>query len=386
MMRNARMISYLSPRLHELRKRFQQQGFDLRLVGGCVRDWCHDPTGWNPSDIDLCTDATPIEQETIFEAHAIRHVATGLSHGTWTVVLDRPYEITSLRVEHAHDGRHAEVAWTRDWLADLSRRDLTINAMAMSFDGDLIDPFGGAADLIAKRVRFVGRAADRMREDYLRILRFFRFQGRFGSKDYDDEALAAAVDCAPGLLTISRERVWSEIAKIIGHSPMLLLDIIDCDVARYISLPGKTHNLIATHAASHATHDPASLMARYLGDETAVKALAVDWKWSANDRDQAMFIARNVAQIDSLHAAKLRIAVDEAPKYWVAETLRVTGLADAQAIIEWTVPSFPVGGGDLLALGMSGVRIGQTLKDLKTRWGESQFRLDKTQLIESLTK
>jgi tRNA nucleotidyltransferase (CCA-adding enzyme) len=373
----------ISPELKQLRTHFQTEDRDIRCVGGCVRDAL---CGLSPHDLDLATDASPDEQRAIYQQANVRHVATGLRHGTWTVILakDQVYEITSLRTDTDHDGRHAKVTWTKDWSSDLARRDLTINAIEMTFDGEILDPFGGVDDLKQKRVRFVGNAAERMREDYLRILRFFRFHGRFGSHEYDQQALTAAQECAPGLATISRERVWSEIAKIISATPTLLLDIIDIGAHKYIGLPRRDQSIVKVAIARKFTQDPASLMAVYLGNAKAVQALAADWRWSTNERNQAVFIANTMHEMQSLHAAKLRIAVNDAPKHWVVETLRVCEPQLAQAIIEWTTPVFPVGGADLLALGIIGPKIGQTLQHLKTIWGDSKFRSDKTELLESL--
>lgn len=373
----------LADELRELRKTFQKSHFDLRLVGGCVRDWINDPT-CAPHDFDLCTDANPSEQKAIYETCGVHHFNTGVAHGTWTVLLDRPYEITSLRTETKHDGRHAEVSWTRDWLADLGRRDLTINAMAMDFDGIVIDPFYGIRDLKTKHVRFVGRASDRMREDYLRILRFFRFQARFGDTSfYDEEVILAIRECAQGLTQISRERIWSEIAKLINVKPMLLLDMIDLGVMPYIGLPVRSANLIDVALAQKQTKDPVSLMAVYLGSEQSVQALAADWKWSNDERKQGMFIAANFGKVD-LSLARTMVAVDGVSKYWVAEALRVDRLAltaEAQEIIEWPVPSFPVGGDDLLALGINGVDVGRWLKRLRVVWGASNFKMNKDELV-----
>lgn len=205
----------ITPDLQRLRHAFQAQGFDLRLVGGCVRDLL---AGLPAKDIDLCTDASPDEQREVYRQSDIFCVDTGLKHGTWTAVLNHiPYEITSLRIDRNPDGRHAEVLYIRDWDLDLERRDLTINAMALDFDGTLYDPFGGQDDLRAGIVRFVGDADARLTEDYLRILRWYRFQARFGRTGPTPETEAALMTHAPGLRGISRERVWAEMKRIIAH-------------------------------------------------------------------------------------------------------------------------------------------------------------------------
>ncbi len=185
-----------------------------RLVGGCVRDSLLSRPG---SDIDLATPTPPEQVAAALTKAGIKAVPTGLAHGTVTAVLEgRPFEITTLRRDLQTDGRHAEVAWTDDWQQDAARRDFTINAMSLSPDGVLHDYFGGQADLSAGRVRFVGEAEQRVAEDYLRILRFFRFQARYGAGPADPVALGAIRAGVPGLAQLSAERVWSELKRILA--------------------------------------------------------------------------------------------------------------------------------------------------------------------------
>jgi tRNA nucleotidyltransferase (CCA-adding enzyme) len=379
--------SIITPELRSLHEKFQAHGFSIRFVGGCVRD---SVLGLIPKDIDFATDATPDEQRKIYAQHGINHVATGLKHGTWTVVLGEGavYEITSLRIETNHDGRHADTAWTRDWMIDLARRDLTINAMMMTFDGQLIDPFDGDADLRNNIVRFVGNAEDRMGEDYLRILRFFRFHARFGGEYFNDEAIDAAAKCGPGLSGISRERVWSEIARIVsgpkGPATLRSMDFL----FPYIGLPMKLDGFQRLGKAHRLTKDPASLMAAYLGNEMSVNALAADWKWSNGERDQARFIARNrevcATHPDIERVMKQMLAVDSCAKQWIIETLRVADQNDiASEIIEWPIPVFPVTGNDIVALGLKpGPEVGAKLLALKLFWALGDYQMDRASLLE----
>jgi tRNA nucleotidyltransferase (CCA-adding enzyme) len=377
----------ITSELVKLRESFVKRGFDIRLVGGAVRDFL---LGKNPKDIDFCTDATPDEQEAIYKEDNIHHVATGLAHGTWTVVIGKEtYEITTLRTETNHDGRHADVAWTRNWIEDLSRRDLTINSMAMTFDGTIIDPFGGEKDLENKRIRFIGDPVERMKEDYLRILRFFRFHARIAGKNgdqlYDKVSVESAQLCAPGLLNISRERVWSEMSKIVSGKVgyYILADLISFNIAQYIDLPVKDniHNLITAHGN---TKEPASLMAAYLGDKESVESLADKWKWSKEEKKQAIYIVEHPNL--TLKQAKFKIAVDKDKKYMVAETLRVQNDSeDADELLEWSVPKFPVNGDDLLELGMvPGLAMKTALYDLKSKWGLSNYKMTKDDLLKDL--
>ena len=187
---------------------------DARVVGGAVRDAL---AGRPVADIDLATPQPPLAVIEALKRARVRSVPTGLAHGTVTAVVGgRGFEITTLRRDVETDGRHAVVAFTADWQLDASRRDFTINAMSMARDGTVFDYFGGAADLAAGRVRFVGDPATRIAEDYLRILRFFRFYARYGSVPPDPATLDALRDGIPGLSRLSIERVWSELRRILA--------------------------------------------------------------------------------------------------------------------------------------------------------------------------
>ncbi|MBY0335288.1 MAG: CCA tRNA nucleotidyltransferase, partial [Acetobacteraceae bacterium] len=184
-----------------------------RAVGGAVRDHL---AGRPIHDVDVAAPFVPEEIAARLKAAGLKVFETGLAHGTVTAVLNRrPVEVTALRRDVTTDGRHAEVEWTTDWQEDAARRDFTINAMSMGADAALHDPFGGAADLAAGRVRFVGDARTRLAEDYLRALRFFRFQARYGRGAPDGEALAAIADAVPGLARLSVERVWMELKRLL---------------------------------------------------------------------------------------------------------------------------------------------------------------------------
>ncbi|NKC34359.1 CCA tRNA nucleotidyltransferase, partial [Falsiroseomonas selenitidurans] len=185
-----------------------------RAVGGCVRDAL---AGRAVHDVDV---AAPLPPEAIAQRlreAGLKVFETGLAHGTVTAVLDhQPVEVTALRRDLATDGRHAEVAWTTDWREDAARRDFTFNAMSMDAAGRLWDYFDGRADLEAGRVRFVGDAATRLREDYLRALRFFRFWARYGRGAPDAAALAAIGGAVEGLRArIAPERIWMELKRLL---------------------------------------------------------------------------------------------------------------------------------------------------------------------------
>ncbi|RKK01178.1 CCA tRNA nucleotidyltransferase, partial [Teichococcus wenyumeiae] len=184
-----------------------------RVVGGAVRDLL---AGRPVHDVDVAVALAPEEASRLLREAGIKVFETGLAHGTVTAVLDhQPVEVTSLRRDLVTDGRHAQVAWSTDWREDAARRDFTFNAMSMDAGGRLWDYFDGRADLAGGRVRFVGDPATRMAEDYLRLLRFFRFHARYGRGAPDPAALAAIRDAVPGLARLSAERVWMELKRLL---------------------------------------------------------------------------------------------------------------------------------------------------------------------------
>lgn len=364
----------------------------LVFVGGCVRDTI---MGIEPKDIDLATSATPEQMIEIFEDMDIQYIATGLQHGTLTAVLDgESYEITTFRIDKETDGRHATVEYTRDINEDLMRRDLTINAIAMDFYGDLIDPFNGVNDIMNGVVRFVGNAEDRITEDYLRILRYFRFLGRFSSKlaliDKMSEAYAAIEAHKDGLKQISVERIWMEVAKIISgpRADDVVTMMVSSGVWKTIGLPtNPIENAFGTFAFAdrHMVKNPATIMGWFLTDASKVEELADSWKWSNEDRNRAMFVASQVfvPQYDgsgSLNQFK-EMLVNDVPFDWVMDVATLHG-HDTKELSEWTIPTLPVTGKDLIAAGVEpGPDFGRILSEIKKRWVKSNYTLDKEALM-----
>jgi tRNA nucleotidyltransferase (CCA-adding enzyme) len=364
------------PGLRRVREIMNQRGFDIRIVGGAVRSHL---LGVEAADIDLCTDADPDEQIAIYKAADLRYIETGLQHGTITVVIpgEDHYEITSLRMETDHDGRHATVRYTRDWFEDLGRRDLTVNAMAMTFDGEVIDPFGGAKDLAERRVRFVGEPAERMREDYLRILRWLRFHGRIaGNHALDHAASAAARQSAAGLAKISRERVWMEMSKIVSgpSAPMLFGALDQLGLLDSISLP--RGDLLALGWARGRGLKPPTLMAAYLGyDAEKVSVLAADWRWSLDEYHLARFVCQNIraAHLDYRRMMTLQQDLSDAYRRSLRETAKARIEPGEAAFIETFVPpKCPVSGDDLITLGMKpGPQLGKARSLIRDLWYEA---------------
>lgn len=366
--------------LIDLRSEFNASGFDIRFVGGCVRDML---LGLDPNDIDLHTDANPDEQIAIYENLGIRHIPTGLQHGTVTVVLDgTTYEITSLRRDVETDGRHAVVEYTRNWELDLERRDFTINAMSMSLDGELFDPFGGKTDLQNGIVRFVGDAQKRISEDYLRILRWFRFRGRFERDDNQDlQARVWTKRLAKGLANISRERIWSEIAKIVSgpNGPDLMWEIHELGCAEFCSIGKSSINTFHTKRLHKRTKHPITLMVDLYG----VHAVSILTKWKASSAEIKMASALCAMKTNTRSLFEC-LAVDQQPRDWVIQAAYLRGLDDFDiAVLEdWVIPAFPVTGYDLIALGMKpGPRYGEVMSLMKDKWAKHGFAMNKEKLL-----
>jgi poly(A) polymerase/tRNA nucleotidyltransferase (CCA-adding enzyme) len=332
-----------------------------RLVGGCVRDAL---AGRPSADIDLATPDEPAAIVKALDAAGLRAIPTGIDHGTITALIGgRGYEITTLRRDVATDGRHAEVAWTDDWQEDAARRDFTINAMSMTQDGTLFDYFGGAADLQAGRVRFVGDAAARVAEDYLRILRFFRFQARYGAGAQDAASLAAVAAGVPGLQRLSAERVWSEFKRILAApapdaalASMRQLGVMDAIVPE--GAAGRPVDMLPPdpllRMAALLTGDPAAFAARLRLSAVEAETLAA-LRGPPPDGDDAA-LRRALADTD---AAIL------AGRSW-----RAGQGADMRArLAAIPRPVFPLEGRDVLALGLPpGPRVGALLRSVRTWW------------------
>ena len=373
--------SLLTPALVALREEFVARGFDLRLVGGCVRDFLY---GTTPKDVDLCTDADPDEQISGYKDLGIRYIEPGLQHGTVTAVLDgETYEITSLRMDAETDGRHAVVVYTRDWIKDLERRDLTINAMSMTFDGILIDPFNGLNDLREGLVAFVGNAEARIREDYLRILRWFRFRGRYGmSMSYS--ARRAIEKLASGLQYISRERVWMEISKIVAGNdgPYIMLEMHQMGISEHVDLLLELDYIDHSQDVHAITRNPITLMVA-LYDNYAVDILT-KWKASGDEINLAKWLSKN----RFLERSPFRyLAVDRVSRAWAMElaALRCMDGFDRDVLLEWEVPVFPVNGRDLIDLGYAQDKtIGLILNLLKETWAVNNYSMSKEELLDSL--
>lgn len=350
---------------------------DTRLVGGFVRDTL---LGHATADVDLATRLSPDTVIQRIRAAGFKAVPTGIAHGTVTAVLPSgPVEVTTLRKDVSTDGRRATVAYTDDWREDAARRDFTINALsAEPGTGAIHDYFGGLADLEAGLVRFIGDPLQRIAEDHLRILRFFRFHARFGRGDPDSAALEACASRANDLMALSRERIADELVKLLAlpdpcNSVALM---VERDILRPV-LPEIPRDAAATlaqliRAEGDAAIPPAPLrrLAAILPrDPDVAQAIAARLKLSnAARRRLALAVTPDLAE--SARALAYRIGLESA-----LDRLLLAGRpCDAVAIRDWTVPRLPARGGDLVARGIkAGPAVAAALKAVEERWIAEDF-------------
>ena len=356
-------------------------GHRALCVGGCVRNAL---LGVPVADVDLSTDATPSEVTRLAQAAGLRVVPTGIEHGTVTVIAEGvPHEVTTFRRDLETDGRRAVVAFSTDVRQDAERRDFTMNALYADARGAVVDPLGGLADLLAQKVRFVGDPQQRIREDYLRILRFFRFHAHYGdpSGGIDAEGLAACATLADGIDGLSRERVGSEIRKLLA-APDPAPSVAAMAQAGVLAhaLPGADPRALAP-----LIHLEGGLPIRWqrrlavLGGEAPDKALRLSradaalvaaFRDAAGDLHSAAALGWRLGETGGADAVLVRSALMESPlpPDWQADVAR--GAA----------ADFPVRAADLMPA-LSGAMLGKRLKELELRWLASDLRLTRDQLL-----
>ncbi|WP_414901974.1 CCA tRNA nucleotidyltransferase [Sphingomonas flavalba] len=350
---------------------------ETRFVGGAVRDTL---LGLPVADLDLATRLRPEDVRDRIRAAGLKAVPTGLAHGTITAVLDDgPVEVTTLRRDVSTDGRRATVAFSDDWREDAARRDFTINALyADPASGALFDYFGGEADLSARRVRFIGDPLTRIAEDHLRILRFFRFHARFGDGAPDAEGYAACAERANDLMALSRERIADELLKMLaGHDPAapialmrarailtpVLPEIDECGEQRLAAL-------VAAEAAAGIPPDRVRrLIALLPGDPAAADAILARLKLSNAIRKRAALVLAPCAETVPERIG-YRLGREAA-----IDRLLIGGETDAAvALTGWQRPALPIGGGALVARGLSaGPAVARALREIEEQWVAEGF-------------
>lgn len=380
------------------------RGGVARFVGGCVRDAV---IGREVADVDIATAEPPETVIGLLEDAGLRAVPTGLAHGTVTAIAQgRPFEITTLRRDVETDGRHAKVAFTDDWASDAARRDFTFNAMFCDADGTLYDPFDGAADLAAGRVRFVGDARARIEEDVLRLLRFFRFYAHYGAPPPDPEALAACAALAPKLPGLSGERVRVETLKLLAApDPMPAVRLLaEAGVLPHFMPEARgpdffaLERLVAIEARLKAADPIRRLAALVVGAEDP-ETIAERLRLSNAQARRLQDLLRPPVTIGgamddrdarrALYRAGAETYRDLVLLAWARDTAAALDGAAYErpwALAEsWPTPRFPLAGKDVLARGVArGPHVGALLAALEAWWIDGDFGADKPALLARL--
>lgn len=403
---------FSKPGLQRIFSLLNADGGEARVVGGAVRNAL---MGLPVGDIDMATTLPPQDVVERAKEAGIKAVPTGIDHGTVTLVVDgEGYEVTTLRRDVTTDGRHAEVAFGTDWKEDAERRDLTINALYADASGEVIDLIGGLADIETKTVRFIGDAATRIAEDHLRILRFFRFFAYYGSGRPDADGLRASARAKDKLSTLSAERVWSEMKKLLSADDpsRALLWMRQAGVLAQI-LPetekwgiDSIHGLVATEQALGWRPDPMLRLASIIPpDAERVTALSSRLRMSKNEAARLDQWAKAPAVDPSLAETaldrllyrqgvegvktRLKLALSSARADMSAGEAAMQKIAKLSTLLtraeKFNKPSFPLSGADVLAAGLpAGPQVGEVLGELEAAWVDGNFAADRETLLARL--
>ena len=359
-----------------------------RFVGGCVRNAL---IGAPVADIDIATTLTPEETDRAIRAAGLKSVPTGIAHGTVTAVSEhQPFEITTLRRDVSTDGRNATVAFTDDWAEDAARRDFRLNALYADSEGRVFDPTGeGLADARAGRIVFVGDAGTRIREDYLRILRFFRFFAWYGRGEPDAAALDACRTLAPGMTRLSAERVSKELMTLLAApDPRVAMGAMASAGVLDQILPEAEPGPLFDAAVALSPDPVVRLMTLFPVDERLVREASTRLRFPNSTRNRlAAAAAASPAVSLAMSDAEVRAAVyrhggravvDVLFRRWAEapveadQARRLLTLAE-----EWRPPRMPVGGRELARLGVEpGPETGRLLKAFENSWIADDFPSD----------
>ena len=376
-------------------------GHEARIAGGAIRNAL---LGDEVADIDIATTTLPDETEKRAVAAGFRTVPTGKEHGTVTVIAgSQPYEVTTLRADVETDGRHARVVFGTDWSMDAQRRDFTMNALYAKQDGTIVDLIGGLADVETRTLRFIGDAEARIREDYLRIMRFFRFFAWYGRGRPDADGIRACARLKKGLEQLSAERVWAELKKLLSApDPSRALLWMRQSGVLSVVLPESEkwgidaiHGLVTAEKDLGWTADPLLRLASIIApDVVKTESMAQRLRMSKAETKRLLAWAQTAPINHALSELaitkmayrgevsgmkdRLSLALSSARSRAVSEhdaLMEAAGFSRLLHILNgWQKPVFPLGGSDLVALGFtSGKQLGDVLKQLENEWVDRGF-------------
>lgn len=363
------------PGIKRLLTALDAKGGHARFVGGAVRDFL---LGEHPGDLDLATTHQPAEVIRRLEKAGIKAIPTGIDHGTVTAISSGTIvEVTSLRADVSTDGRRATVAFTDDWKQDAGRRDFTINGLyADPYSGELHDYFGGLDDLKSRTVRFIGEPLQRIAEDHLRILRYFRFHARYGHGDPDPHALDACTERANDLMALSRERIADELLKLLAlddPTPTVRLMLgrgLFAPVVPEIVDAERLAALVAAEREAAIAPDPLRRLAALLPSEPEIASRVAGRLKLSNKAKKRLVSAAEESLGLNPRALAYRIGTESA----VDRLLLAGKPGDAAAIATWPTPRLPIGGGQLIARGIAeGPEVARTLQRIEETWVAAGF-------------
>ena len=389
----------------------ESAGASVRFVGGCVRDTL---AGWPAEDTDLATDALPQLVIELLDRAGIKTVPTGLAHGTLTAIAGgRAFEITTLRRDVSTDGRRATVAYTTDWAEDAARRDLTMNALSADRDGNVHDYVGGLEDLETGRVRFIGNAADRIAEDHLRILRFFRFHAWYARGEADPAALAACAAAADDINRLSGERLWHELSRTLtAPDPGTVFTIMDNAgvLERLLPVARRLERIVALptfERDASVEPEPLRRLASLVDasqDEAASLSQQLRMSRAETARLKTLITRRGVFLPPPEKAGAHRLLYDAGAALFIdlllldraEDTARDPDSAARHAgtwkdlvrlANQWQAPRFPLGGRDVADAGLGeGPGVGKCLGAVEEWWIGNGFVPDRAACLDRLRR
>ena len=369
--------------IKKLGELFESHGEELRIVGGAVRDAL---LGKKPKDIDLATTATPEKMLEIAKEENIKVIETGLQHGTVTFVINgEPYEITTLRIDVDTDGRHATVDWTKSFKEDARRRDLTYNAMSVDMEGNLHDYFGGLKDLRKNRTSFVGSSDERIQEDYLRILRYFRFLAKHPNQKPNQDIMQSIKKNVSGLGNISGERIWMEISKMVTYPNMdsSLKAMCSVGIGQMLFMTSCNQSSIArSKRISGETENPVTIITPLFENSLDFSKFAAKLKIPNDYKNLGIFLQQERKNPKESYAEE--IVINNLDPRYVIELSKIINSKELyeDAVKAMNRPKFPVSGNDLIQRGIKpGPNLGKVLSQLKREWINSGYKLNKSNLL-----
>jgi len=379
---------------------------EVRFVGGCVRKAI---CGENIDDIDLATSLKPTEVKEKLNKQDIKVIDSGISHGTVTAILNnKKFEITTLRKDISTDGRHANVEFTSNWEEDASRRDFTINAIYSDIEGRIFDPLGGISDLKNGKIKFIGSADERIQEDYLRILRYFRFYTQYSKIDHDQNIIQTIKKNINGLNKVSNERILDEIKKILllenlqklFHDEKLKEIILN--IFPQFKYYERLDNIYKLNKRLRSRYDCDIILALLILDESKdYEYFCYKYKTSNKTKDRFKNILKN---LDSFRNKKFYSQENIKKLIYLTDRESVKDLLlfslginnklktlEFEQLIEYLdickLPKFPISGEDLKKYGYkTGKELGKKLESLEEQWIKNNFVIDKKELEKSLQK